>query len=219
MHWEEYHEYWHRIAAECDLALEAVGKLNFSVMTLNRCGRGQDQYRLFQKEVFQAIGGLLTAAGNLSCLIWPDKARKSQGESGRVNIISHTDNTIAAKYLRQCLRIKKGHILRKRWLQDWFAKKMQALDPHQHQEKAFHFVGSCLPFYGHFMPTMTFLYDPLSRKIQCAGKTLDIQEIAAGISSVKRALQDKIRETILKRTSNSGRKVGLIVDASMSTTL
>lgn len=41
-------------------------------------------------------------------------------------------------------------------------------------------------------------------KSQSGGETLDIQEIAAAIYSMKRSLQDKIRETSSVRNSTNG---------------
>ncbi|MBN1546997.1 MAG: hypothetical protein JW902_10085, partial [Syntrophaceae bacterium] len=46
-------------------------------------------------------------------------------------------------------------------------------------------------FSGHFLSEVAFLYDPLSRKIQYGGDTLDIQEIASAVYSLKRSLQDE----------------------------
>lgn len=191
MYLKAYNEYWNAIATECDLALEAVGKLNFAVLGLYRNLPGQAQYWFLQDEVFQAIGGLLTSAGNLSCLIWPEEG----GKTGQINIMSDTENMEAAKWLRHRLHIDKRHILHKKWLKDCFAEKMEASKQIPHQEMVFHIVGAYLPFSGHFMPTIAFLYDPISRKFQYGGETLDIQEIAAAIYSMKRSLQDKIRET------------------------
>jgi hypothetical protein len=188
-------EYWDKIVSECDLALEGVGKLNFSVMTLYRNRGGQAQYRQFQEEVFLAIGGFLTSAGNISCLLWPDKVGRHQEKTGQVNIMSLTGDMQAAKCLRRCLRIDKRHILYKRWLKNSFAEKMGVSNQLHHQDRAFHIVGSYLPFSGHFMSEMAFLYDPLSRKIQYGEETLDIQEIATAIHNIKNSLQEEYWKT------------------------
>ncbi|MBN1545197.1 MAG: hypothetical protein JW902_00900, partial [Syntrophaceae bacterium] len=132
MEMNAHKEYRDKIAAECDLALEAVGKLNFSVMTLYRNRGGQTQYRQFQDEVFHAIGGFLTSAGNLSCLLWPDKTGKHSENAGKINIMNQSENTEAAKYLRRCLRISKRHLLHKRWLKNSFAEKMRVLNRPPH---------------------------------------------------------------------------------------
>jgi hypothetical protein len=186
-----YTEYWNGVTAECDLALEAVGKLNFAIMGLYRNSPREAQYRRLQDEVFQAIGCLLTAAGNLSCLIWPNEAKKRSESTGQINIMNDADHMEAAKYLRRRLRLDKRHILHNRWLKDCFAEKMVVERQTHNQETVFHVVGSYLPFSGHFMPTMVYLYDPISRKLQCGGATLDIQEIAAAIYSMKISLQEE----------------------------
>lgn len=195
MHDEKvFKEYRDKIVSECDLALEAVGKLNFSVMTLYRNRGGQAQYRQFQDEVFLAIGGFLTSAGNISCLLWPEKSGMHHGKTSKVSIMSQTGDMQAAKSLRRCLRIDKRHILYQIWLKNSFAEKMGVLDQPHHQDRVFHLVGSYLPFSGHFMSAMAFLYDPLSRKIRYGEETLDIQEIATAVYSLKRSMQDEFSE-------------------------
>ena len=69
--------------------------------------------------------------------------------------------------------------------------------PH-HQETAFHIVGPYLPFSEHFTPTMAYLYDPISRKLQYGGATIDIQEIAAAIYSIKNSLQENVGKAVGK---------------------
>jgi len=186
-----HQEYRDKVIAECNAALEAVGMLNFSVMTLYRSRGGQIQYRQFQDEVFQAIGGFLTSAGNLSCLLWPDKSGRYPTKAVKINIMSHSGNMEAAKYLRRCLRIDKRHILHKRWLKNSFAEKMRALNQHSQQDRIFHIVGAYLPFSGQFMSEIAFLYDPLSRKIQYGEEMLDIQEIAGAVYHLKRSLEEE----------------------------
>lgn len=195
-------EYCDKIVSECDLALEGVGKLNFSVMTLYRNRGGQAQYRQFQDEVFLAIGGFLTSAGNISCLLWPDKAGSHLEKTNKINIMSHAGDMQAAKSLRRCLRIDKRHILHQRWLKNSFAEKMGVSNQLHRQDRAFHLVGSYLPFSGHFMSEAAFLYDPLSRKIQYGEETLDIQEIATAIYNIKNSLQEEYWKT--RKESVSG---------------
>lgn len=186
-----YKEYRDKLIAECDLALDAVGKLNFSVMTLYRNQGVHIQHRQFKDEVFQAIGGVLTSADNLSCLLWPDKVERHSTRAVQVNIMRHAGNMEAAKYLRRYLRIDKRHILHKRWLKNAFAEKMKVLNPHYRQDRSFHIIGAYLPFSGQFMSEVAFRYDPLSRKIQYGEEMLDIQEIAAAVYQLKRSLQEE----------------------------
>lgn len=204
-----YKEYLDKVIAECDLALDAVGKLNFSVMTLYRNHGGPIQYRQFQDDVFQAVGGVLTSAGNLSSLLWPDKTERHSTRAGQVNIMSHPGNMEGAKYLRRCLRIDKQHILHKRWLKNSFAEKMRALNPHYRQGRTFHVVGAYLPFSGQFMSDVAFRYDPLSRQIHYGEEILDIQEIAAAVYYLKRSLQEEPcqfpREGVRRAKPSQGR--------------
>jgi len=166
-----------RIINHSELALNAVGELNFSILNLNRLSKQSSRYQVFHKQVFNSINTFLSHTCTICCILWPEIGKKD--ESG-----NHSANQIT-RNVKKSLGHASRQLLKNKILRDIF--------PHHENFDLTNFeifneyetmVDSAnLAAYSSPDKKIRY-YNPMSRDYYVDGKTLNIQDTAAVIFKV-----------------------------------
>jgi hypothetical protein len=162
------------IVKECELALDAIGRLNFATVNLNRLTRGSRQYNFYFKEVFDSINDFLEHAS----LIY-------QRLSQTIPSVDETDNTRPAQCRQKKLwsmwkmRSNGRNILNDRRLLNYVCHPIEAGQTANFCPDDRHFVvgynTTHLPDQG------LCLYNPLARSYAQDGQVFDIGGLTSEI--------------------------------------
>lgn len=71
------------LIGQCEIALEAIGNLNYALMNLYRVPSSGSRYDIFKEEVFEMIYTFLGHTACISWMIWPDTEGKNELCHGR----------------------------------------------------------------------------------------------------------------------------------------
>jgi len=81
-----------------ELALNAVGELNFSILNLNRLSKQSSRYQVFHKQVFNSINVFLSHVYTICNILWPEIGNHSANQITRhVKKIRARQQTTAQK--------------------------------------------------------------------------------------------------------------------------
>ena len=182
-------DYWHIIDSECDIALEAVGDLNYHLVGLTRDPSGPAGQQTRRKEVFKTINRFLISAGRISVLIWRVKGKRSLVKKGDGHFTNLDPGIISARHRRQLIDLNKNNYLNNEKLRAYFFQHHKLEDSHDEAISQNGFIGPYFPYSQPFMPETPCLYNPVSRIYQYHGEAYDIQEIASAIFTLKTILE------------------------------
>lgn len=185
MYGQEDADYWSLIYAECDCALNAVGKLNYALVHLCRSASLTADQRSLRLEVFKSIDHFLMSAGRISLLIWPDKERIHIPKTADMTSLFLDSGIKTANLLRRRLGPKIKLRLNNHRLKDYFINHHERTELNTATLSIPGVIGSYLAFTSPFIPATPYFYDPVFRKYQCDEQTFDIQDIAAGLYTLK----------------------------------
>lgn len=166
-----------------EMALDAIGQLNFSVSNLNRLVKQSRQYYPYYNNVFHSIHIFLTQVGEISRLLWPEispRDQDSRGADGKE--LSQESERQITKHMKKRLEPTGRALLRDWKLRNRFNEQTEQAWLHRLEEDSeCHVLGSPL---GHGYPPRhkeVCYYDPISRNFHFKGETHNIQDAAAVI--------------------------------------
>jgi hypothetical protein len=196
MNMQDYELYWEEIVRRSELALDAIGQLNFSVSNLNRLSKQSHQYHQYHNEVFHSIHIFLTHTGEISLRLWPGipPRGKDSRDAGGKGLSQKSKNQIT-KDIKKRLPPAGRALLRDWTLRGWFNERteqswLQSLD----QDGECYVLGSpLLPGYPSPHEDACY-YDPISRNFHFKGETHNIQDIAAVIFMLLSIARDEQRK-------------------------
>jgi hypothetical protein len=187
-------DYWFELKKECDVALDAVGRLNYDLVRLGRhpmCTADQQQLRV---EVFETINQFLRVVNRISELVWLKKRSLAVRQTSSLSLRGKTADVKKAKSLQQRLSEETKRILNDLRLQEHGLKSQESSFGKPPEAIHSGFIGSCLLFPAPFNASAACSYDPISRKFQYQGDTFDIQEIAGAVYDLKKILRNMSEE-------------------------
>jgi hypothetical protein len=193
---EAFENYLEEIINQSELALDAVGELNFSVSNLNRLSRQSYQYNKFNKAVFHSIYVFLTHACTISRMIWPEISQRGKGSrdaSGEANC-THSEAQIT-RNIKKRLGTGSRDPLKDRKLRDHFNNHMEQFGPRSVEEVSEYviIVSPLSPDYPSVDKKLCY-YDPISRNFHFRGDTYNIQETAAVIFRLLAYARDELQK-------------------------
>ena len=168
---------------QSQLALNAVGELNFSMANLNRVSRKNHQYRVFHKEVFSSIDIFLKHACTISHLFWPEipQTCPNIGELDGERIRSYSESTITWN-IKNRLGHDEKEFLKDKTLRNHFEEHLERFEltsPDSVSE--YHFNGFPVLVAYSLLDRKSCHYDPISRNFHFNSKTYNMHEAAAVI--------------------------------------
>jgi len=189
---QAYEAYLEEIANHCEVALDAMGELSFSVMNLRRLSFASKKYHDFHNKVFHSICLFLTHTGVISGMLWPEKCK----ESDESDFCLHPKNSITNK-------IKKGlspagrSILNNRQLRS----DTRLIFEKMGKESDFrnNIVGSCPDFMNTPLAREICAYDSMSRVFYFYGEPFKIDDLTVAVYE----LLNRIRKETEKRHTAS----------------
>jgi hypothetical protein len=191
---------------QCEMALEAIGQLNYTLMNLYQVPFGGSRYDTFKNEVFEIIYTFLGSASYISELLWPDAADRkrvfqvnfpdakgipAQGSVPR-STVQRTFGTTKRRFLKILKRTRPSQLA----LRNEIWKQLRALG-------ACHIIGSPIAVTEYPSPVEMRIYDPTTRDFHMDGEIYPLQEIAAAIARLQACArgEEKIPASILPADS------------------
>jgi hypothetical protein len=171
---------------QCEVALEAIGQLNYALMNLYQVPSGGSRYDTFKGEVFEIIYTFLGSAACIARILWPDAEGRNRLCRGRLPFPKgrQTNGPVtqgAAQRTLGATRKRFLKILKRTCPSSRIAigdKAWEQLrDPH-----TCHIIGSPIAVTGYPSPMEVQIYDPTTRDFYMDGEVYPLQEIAAAIA-------------------------------------
>lgn len=173
---------------QCEVALEAIGQLNYALMNLYQVPSGGSQYNGIKKEVFDIIYIFLGSAGQASRMLWPDMENKKNGvigvqtdDGGHHGVGSFSCSTLRRRIgaaHKQLLKILNRNRIPQSLRRDKGSERRREPD-------TCHIIGSPIAVRGYSSPRRIRIYDPTTRNFYTNGEIYPLQEIAAAIACLQ----------------------------------
>ena len=156
-----------------ELALNAVGELNFSILNLNRLSKQSSRYQVFHKQVFNSINVFLSHAYTICNILWPETGKKGESDNHSAKQITRDVKKRLGHASRQLL---KNIILRDRFPEheNFDLTNIELFNEYEMVDSATFAAYSSLDKKIRY-------YNPVSRDYYVDGETLNIQDTAAVI--------------------------------------
>ena len=183
MNMEDFDFYLGEIINESQLALDAIGELNFSMSNLNRLSRQNHRYHEYHREVFNSIDVFLQHACTISHMLWPEisKKGKNEKESDDKDICCHSENRIT-RNIKKRLGLDGSQLLMDRTLRNHFEEHMERFELTSIESVGKFSLNGFPVFVAYSLCDRKIChYDPISRNFHFNGKAYNIQEAASVI--------------------------------------
>jgi hypothetical protein len=198
MNTQDYDLYLKEIIKRSELALDAIGELNFSVANLNRLSKQSHQHHKYNIKAFYSIHIFLTQAGIISCMLWPKipPTGKNSRDIDNKRLAKESGKQIT-KNMQKRLKLSGSAILKNWKLSDRFNEQteqswIQSLE----QDGECYVLGSPLSLPSGY-PSLNrefCYYDPISRNFHFKGGIHNIQDAAAEIFKLLSLARDAQRK-------------------------
>jgi hypothetical protein len=216
---QDYDLYLEEIIKRSELALDAIGQLNFSVANLNRLSKQSHQHHKYNVTVFYSIHIFLTQAGMISRMLWakiPPTGKNSRG-IGNKRLGKESENQIT-KNMKKRLKLSGRAILKNWKLSDRFNEQteqswIQSLE----QDGECYVLGSpfSLPSGYPSLNREFCYYDPISRNFHFKGEIHNIQDAAAEIFKLLSLARDAQRKHRMPMKSTDPIYIGQVLQMTI----
>jgi len=171
---QAYETYLEEIANHCEVALDAMGELSFSVLNLRRLSCTGKKYHDFHNKVFHSICIFLTHTGAISGMLWPERCKESDESDFRF----HSRNSITNKIKKGLNTAGRSSLNNRRLQSDTrliFEKMGKEMDFGNN------IVGPCPDFLNTPLAREICAYDPISRIFYFYGEPFKIDDLTVAI--------------------------------------
>lgn len=205
------------LIGQCEIALEAIGNLNYALMNLYQVPSGGSRYDIFKEEVFEMIYTFLDHAACISWMIWPDTEGKNglyhgrfteaEEHQGRGSFPQSTLQRMPGTSKTRLLKILKRLYPSPLTLKDGMSGPFISPD-------TLHIIGSAIAVTGQPSLKGLRIYDPTTRDFHMDGEIYPLQEIAATIALLRACARGegkkplRISPTLSRRHFNDSRGIG-----------
>jgi len=183
MNTEDFDFYLGEIINQSQLALDAIGELNFSMSNLNRLSRQNHRYQVFHKEIFNSIDVFLKHACTISHMLWPkisERGKNDKESAGKI-LCNHSENRIIGN-IKERLGHDGRQLLMDKTLRNHFEEHLERFELTSIESVGRFNLNGFPVFVAYSLFDRKIChYDPISRNFHFNGKTYNIQEAAAVI--------------------------------------
>ena len=188
-----YEAYLEEMANRCEIALDAMGDLNFSVLNLRRLARGSKRYHDFHNKIFHSIYLFLTHTGAISGMLWPEINK----ESTENDFYIHAKNTVTYKIKKGLSPISRGYLNSKQLRSNIKILLEQRQKMGGQEDFRCNIVSPFLSFLDIPLAKEICAYDPISRIFYFYGEPFKIDDLTVAIYELLNCIR---KETEKRKT-------------------
>jgi hypothetical protein len=178
---QTYEAYLKEMANRCEVALDAMGELSFSVLNLGRLTRGSKRYHHFHSRIFHSIHLFLMHTGALSAMLWP--------ESPENDYYVHSKNTVTSRIKRGLSPISRNNLNNKQLrfnIRNLLEQKQKTGDQ---EDFRYNIVSPCLFFLDTPLAKKICAYDPITRIFYFYGEPFKIDDLTVAVYKLKNCIR------------------------------